>query len=389
MIFFANLLHKKPSAHAALDRNQNKRNEETEGRSKADPEIQKGGYMMNRKFFVALGIFALCAVFILPGPADAQKKRFFGIATGGTGGVYYPIGGALAQVLTDKIPDMVVTAQSGNASVANVNLIARGEIESGLAQNNVALAAYTGDKESWKTPQVKNLRTISSLYPETMHFIALKKSGIRSLHDFKGKRIIVGDRGSGTEFDSRRVLESIGLTYDDIQPIFVYYATAVQRMKDEQADAIIWTSGVPNASMLEVATTKDVVFLPFPDEALEKLTSKYPYYAPVTMPVAYPKQEPVKTVALLALWVTSSDVPEKDVYDVTYHLYEKTPLLYRAKKDEVTGYSVVSQVHELGKNVKPENAFLGVTIPLHLGAYKYYKEKGFDVPPELVPTEAK
>ena len=344
---------------------------------------------MNRKFFVALGIFALCAVFILPGPADAQKKRFFGIATGGTGGVYYPIGGALAQVLTDKIPDMVVTAQSGNASVANVNLIARGEIESGLAQNNVALAAYTGDKESWKTPQVKNLRTISSLYPETMHFLALKKSGIQSLHDFKGKRIIVGDRGSGTEFDSRRILESIGLTYDDIQPIYVYYATAVQRMKDEQADALIWTAGVPTAAMLEIATTKDVVFLPFPDEALGKLTGKYPYYAPVTMPAVYPNQEPVNTVALMALWVTSADVSEQDVYDVTYHLWEESALLHRAKKEEVTGYSVLGQIHGQGRNIKPENALLGVTIPLHKGAYKYYKEKGIDVPPELVPPEAK
>lgn len=344
---------------------------------------------MSRKFFVTVGILALCVAFVLPGPADAQKRRFFGIATGGTGGVYYPLGGALAQVLTDKIPDMVVTAHSGNASVANTNLVARGEVESGLVQNNVALAAYTGDKESWKTPQVENLRIICSLYPETMHFMALKKSGIQSLHDFRGKRIIVGDRGSGTEFDSRRILESIGLTYDDIEPIYVYYATAVQRMKDEQADALIWTSGVPNAAMLEVATTKDVVFLPFPEEALENLTSKYPYYAPVTMPAAYPNQEPVNSVALMALWVTSSDVPEKDVYDVTYHLWEETALLHRAKKEEVTGYSVLGQVHTQGRNIKPENAFLGITVPLHIGAYKYYKEKGFDVPPELVPPEAK
>ena len=344
---------------------------------------------MKRKYFVVAGMVALCAVLILSGPADAQKKRFFGIATGGTGGVYYPLGGALAQLLTDKIPDMVVTAQSGNASVANVNLIARGEVESGLAQNNVALAAYTGDKESWKTPQVKNLRAICGMYPETTHFVALKKSGIQSVYDYKGKRIIVGDKGSGTEFDSRRILESLGLTYDDIQPIFVYYAAAVQRMKDEQADALIWTSGVPNANMLEIATTKDVVFLPFPDDAAKKLSAKYPYYAPVTMPASYPHQEPVKTIALLAIWVTSTNVPEKDVYDVTYHLWEKTPLIYRASKEEVTGYSILGQIHDQGKNVKPENAFLGVTVPLHMGAYKYYKEKGFDVPPELVPPEAK
>src|SRR5512140_2340565 len=112
---------------------------------------------MKKGSLFAIGIFALALILALPGPADAQKKRFFGIATGGVGGVYYPLGGALAQALTNKIPDMVVTAQTGNASVANVNLIARGEVETGIAQNNVALAAFTGDKEQWKTPQVKGL----------------------------------------------------------------------------------------------------------------------------------------------------------------------------------------------------------------------------------------
>jgi uncharacterized protein len=345
---------------------------------------------MNRKLLVIVGILALCVVMALPGPANAQqKKRFFGIATGGTGGVYYPLGGALAQTLTNKIPDMVVTAQTGNASVANVNLIARGEVESGLAQNNVALAAYIGDKESWKTPQVKELRCIAAMYPETTHFIALKKSGIKSMADFKGKRIIVGDKGSGTEFDSRRILASLGLTYNDIQPIYVYYAAAVQRMKDEQADALIWTSGVPNANIIEIATTKDVVFLNFPDDAAKKLAAQFPYYAQVTMPASYPKQEPVKTIALLALWVTSSKVPEKDIYDVTYHLWGKSPLIYDAKKTEISGADILANVHEQGRNVKLENALLGVTIPLHKGAYKYYKEKGIAIPAGLVPPEAK
>jgi len=339
-----------------------------------------------------LSVLAVVAIgFAVSAPANSAMKRFFGIATGGVGGVYYPLGGACAQCLTNKIPDMVVTAQSGNASAANVNLIARGEVESGLAQNNVALAAYIGDKESWKTPPVPKLRGIASMYPETTHFVALKKSGIKSIRDFKGKRIIVGDKGSGSEFDSRRILEVIGLSYDDIEPVFVYYATAVQRLQDEQADACIWTSGVPNASMIEIATTKDVVFLDFPEDLTQKIHEKYPYYAPVTIPAnSYHNQpNPVKTIGIIALWVTSADVPEKDIYDVTYNLWEATGLIYREKKDQISCAQVLATVHKQGENVKLENALLGMTVPLHVGAYKYYKEKGIAIPDDLIPPEAK
>jgi hypothetical protein len=347
--------------------------------------------MVKKMFCVTVVLFLVLAL-ALPGPASAQqKKRFFGIATGGVGGVYYPVGGALAQTLTNKIPDMVVTAQTGNASVANVNLISRGEVESGIAQNNIAFAAFTGEKETWKTPQVKDLRCIASLFPETVHIVALAKSGIKTVYDMKGKRIIVGDKGSGTEFDSRRFLESFGMTYDNIQPIYVYYAAAVQRMQDEQADALFWTAGVPISSIIEIATTKDVNFVSFPEDVIAKLNVKYPYYAKVQMPAkSYPKQpQPVTTVALPALWVTSTKVSEKDVYDVTYHLWEKTPQIYEANKAAASGAEVMARVHEQGKNVKLENALLGVTVPLHAGAYKYYKEKGINIPPALVPPEAK
>ncbi|MBU1208410.1 MAG: TAXI family TRAP transporter solute-binding subunit [Proteobacteria bacterium] len=346
---------------------------------------------MSKRVLLASIFFVLVLVFAISGPADAQKKRFFGIATGGIGGVYYPVGGAISIALTNTIPDMVATAHTGNASVANVNLISRGEVESGLSQNNVALAAYTGDKEAWKTPQVKNLRAIASLFPETTHILVLKKTGIKSVYDFKGKRLIVGDKGSGTEFDSRKFLEAMGMSYKDLEPIYVYYAAAVQRIQDEQADAMFWTSGVPNANMIEISTTKDVTYIPFPDEVIKKLYAKYPYYTPVTMPAnSYPKQNyPVKTVAIMAIWVTRAEVDEKAVYDVTSHMWEKKPQLYREKKELASGAEMAAAAHEQGKNVKLENAFLGLTVPLHKGAYKYYKEKGINIPPALVPPEAK
>jgi len=345
---------------------------------------------MSRRTLVVTILVIVAFVFAVSGPAMAGK-RFFGVATGGVGGVYYPLGGACAQCLANKISDMVVTAQSGNASVANTNLIARGEVETGLAQNNVALAAYVGDKKTWKTPQVKNLRGIASMYPETIHLVVLRKSGIKSVHDIRGKRVIVGDKGSGTEFDSRRILDAIGLSYADIRPVFVYYATAVQRMKDEQADGLFWTAGVPTATIIELATTKDVVFLPFPDDVARKLHNKYPYYAQVTMPAnSYLKQpNPVRTVAMMAIWVTISDVDAKAIYDVTYNLWEDSPLIYRKGQERISCAKVLAKVHKQGENVRLENALLGMTVPLHVGAYKYYKEKGISIPKHLIPPEAK
>jgi len=183
----------------------------------------------------------------------------------------------------------------------------------------------------------------------------------------------------------------MGLSYNDLEPIYVYYAAAVQRMQDEQADALFWTAGVPISSIIEIATTKDVVFIPFPDDIIKKLHGKYPYYAPVTLPAkAYPKQNtPVNTVAIICLLVSRAEVDEKAVYDITYHLWEKTPQIYRDKKELASGAEIMAAAHEQGKNVKLENALLGVTIPLHKGAYKYYKEKGIQVPAALIPPEAK
>jgi len=347
---------------------------------------------MAKKIFLVTVVLFLVLTLALPGPASAQqKKRFFGIATGGVGGVYYPLGGALAQALTNKIPDMVVTAQTGNATVANINLISRGEVESGIAQNNISLAAYMGDKETWKTPQVKGLRGISVLFPEVTHIVALKKAGLKSINDIKGKRVIVGDKGSGTDFDVQRILATMNMTYNDIQPIYVYYAAAVQRMQDEQADLLFWTAGMPISSITEIATTKDVEFLPFPEDVVKRLQAKYPYYTDVVIPAkTYPKQlNPVKSIAIISLWVTRADVSEKDVYDVTYNLWEKTPQLYREKKDPASGAEMMAAAHEQGKNVKLESALAGMTIPLHKGAYKYYKEKGINVPAALIPPEAK
>jgi TRAP transporter TAXI family solute receptor len=143
--------------------------------------------------------------------------------------------------------------------------------------------------------------------------------------------------------------------------------------------------------MIEISTTKDATYLPFPDDVIKRLQAKYPYYATVTMPAnSYPKQNyPVKTVAIMAIWVTRAELSEKDAYDVVSYMYEKKPQLYREKKDLASGAEMMAAAHEQGKNVKLETALLGLTVPLHAGAYKYYKEKGLQIPPALIPPEVK
>lgn len=151
---------------------------------------------------------------ILVGPAGAEQKRFFAIATGGTGDTYYPRVGVLAQALSNKIPNLIMTAQSGNASVANCNLIKNHQIESGFVQNHITCAAYNGIEQFEEHP-VTNLRAIASRYPETIQIVAREGTGIKTVADLKGKKLIPGDRGSGTEVDCKAVLWGVGLTYDD------------------------------------------------------------------------------------------------------------------------------------------------------------------------------
>ena len=260
-----------------------------------------------KKVWLMMTVVVLALALAASGPAEAQTKRFFGIATGGVGGVYYPLGGGLRPV-----PHQQDTGYDRNRPKRKC-LGGQHQFDRPGGRWNRAWPKTTWP---WRPtrgtrPPGKPRRCLSCavslpciLKPPILS--PLKNSGIKSVYDLKGKRVIVGDKGSGTEFDSRRILEALGMTYDDIKPVFVYYATAVQRLQDEQADACIWTSGVPNASMIEIATTKDVVFLDLPEEAMKKIVEKYPYYAPVTMPAnAYHNQkDPVKTIGMIALWIT-------------------------------------------------------------------------------------
>ncbi|MGB9750078.1 MAG: TAXI family TRAP transporter solute-binding subunit [Caldisericia bacterium] len=299
-------------------------------------------------------------------------KVFFGIATGGTGGTYFPVGGAIATIISNfadyetpsgKI-DVVATAQTSGASVANCNLISKKEIESGFAQNNVVFWAYTGTESFKDQTPIKNLRVIMSLYPETIQIVALKKSGIKTVFDLKGKKVAVGDKGSGTEIDARTILNIHGITYDDIEEQYMSFAEAADALKDERIDVLFTTAGIPTSSIVELATTKEITMVEITPEKVKELIERVPYYSEFTIPKETYKgmDKDVLTVTCLAQWVCDESLDTDLIYNIVKAVFEH-------KAD-------LEKVHAKGKDISPENAIKGVAIPFHPGAEKYYKEKG-------------
>lgn len=304
------------------------------------------------------------------GAALAAEKRFFAITTGGTGGTYYPLGGLLAQALTERVPEVVVTGQAGNASVANCNLIRDHQIESAFVQNNVAYSAYEG-KDQFAGKPVKNLRGIASLYPETIQIVARADSGIKSLKDIKGKKLIPGDRGSGTEVDTLNILQAMGLTYKDFAGVdWLGFSGAAQRLQDKQADVTFTTAGWPTAAITELAMSTPIVLVPIEEDLIKKLTKMFPFYSKVVIPKDTYKgmTRDVATITTMAQWVVDGQVPEELVYKLTRALWEKG-------KDGLSGADVMAKAHAKGKDVQLKTALKGMAIPLHPGAIRYYKEK--------------
>lgn len=294
----------------------------------------------------------------------ATEKQFLAIATGGTGGTYYPLGGALAQMLSNYVEGLIVTAQTGNASIANCNLIGRGQIETGFSQANTTYWCYTATGILKDTQPITNLRGIASLYPETIHIIATKASGIKTIEDLKGKRVGVGAPNSGTAADAEIILNAHGLTFDDIKADYLSFAEVAQRLIDGQIDAGFTTAGYPTSSVINIATKRDIVLIPISEEKINKLVAEIPYYGATVIPAGMYKgvEEPVSALATPALWVCDAKLSPTLVYKMTKALWEHR--------------DVLEKVHAKGKDVTLETALDGIGIPLHPGAELYYKEVG-------------
>ncbi len=294
----------------------------------------------------------------------AAERQFVAIATGGTGGTYYPLGGALAQMLSNNVDGLIVTAQSGNASVANCNLISRGQIETAFSQANTTYWSYSATGILKDAQPITNLRGIASLYPETIHIVALKASGIKTIEDLKGKKVGVGAPNSGTAADAEIILNAHGLTFDDIKADYLSFNEVAQRLIDGQIDAGFTTAGFPTSSIINIATKRDIVLIPMSAEKIKELVEAIPYYGATVIPGGLYKgvDEDVPALATPALWICDAKLSPTLVYKMTKALWEHR--------------DVLEKVHSQGKNITLETALDGIGIPLHPGAELYYKEVG-------------
>ena len=306
----------------------------------------------------------IAAAMFLGSASQADAKSYMSIATGGTAGTYYAVGGGIAKVVS-KASDIQVTAETGNGSVANVNLLAKKEIEGGFVQSDIAFWAYNG-KMMFKEP-VKNLRVIAALYPEHVQVLLAGESGIKTIADFKGKRIGVGAPGSGVEADVQAIFQVAGLTYKDIEANFLDFATTTNRFKDKQLDAAFVVAGYPTASIMDLAASRDFSMLSFDDAFMKKLIAEHPYFKPDVIPAnTYSRiTTDVVTPSVMALLVTHADVPDELVYKFTKAMFDNLP--------------EIQAVHAKGKEITLKTALDGATIPVHPGAAKYYAEKGIAV----------
>jgi len=299
--------------------------------------------------------------------AAAQNRQFFGIATGGTGGTYYPLGGMLAQLISNKATvggaKITATAETGNASVANAQLLGKGDIESAFVAADILDAAYRGAGQ-FKDKPIANLRALGALYPETVQLVVRADSPIKTFKDLKGRSVSSGSPGSGQWQLLGDLLEAHGMKREDVKEDLSSFTQSVDKIRDGNLDASLITAGLPTSAVTDLAQGHPVRIVPLSGPEIEKMREKQPYYASVKVPAGTYKgqDEQTETLAVMAIWATHDKLPQDTAYEVTKALYENT--------------AIMAQVHVQGKNITPETALQSISIPLHPGAEKYFTEKG-------------
>lgn len=311
-----------------------------------------------RKVVVLAMIMALVGFACTAGAVERLS-----LATGGTAGTYYPVGAGVASIVSKHVDGVEITAESTGASVANLKMLRAGNVDLMFGASNTSWGGYEGHPP-FEGAAVKNIRGITCLYPECFQFIVLKNSGIESIYDLKGKKVAVGAPGSGTERTAKMVLEAHGLTYDDIDEQFLNFGEAVTALKDRIIECGVVGSGYPTSAVVDAATTLDINLLEPDEEVMVPFIKDRPYLTLTTIPGGTYNgiDEDVNVVASPAIFSAREDLSEDVVYRITKALFENL--------DELAA------VHAQGKNVKLETALSAMSIPLHPGAEKYYKEVG-------------
>ncbi|HID27028.1 MAG TPA: TAXI family TRAP transporter solute-binding subunit, partial [Methanosarcinales archaeon] len=284
-------------------------------------------------------------------------------ATGGTGGIYYPLGGAIAKVINDADLGFEIEVKSTGGSVENARLVSSNKATLAIMQNDQAYYAMHG-MVAFENRALKNIRAIASLYPETIQIITNKNSGITSVVDLKGKKIAVGAKGSGTVENTKQILEVYGISMNDIKPIYSSFSEATVLLKHNQIDAAFLTAGAPTSAVTELSESIPIKIIPIEIAKANELTARYPYYEQdVIKAGAYSGVlDDVPTVAVMAILVTNKEADNTMIYKITKTIFDNE--------------NRIKKLHEKGAYIKKESALSGISIKLHLGAAAYYNKIG-------------
>lgn len=291
--------------------------------------------------------------------SDKLETKFVTIATGGASGPYNIIGTSLAEIYA-KTFGVNAKTQTTGASVENVNLLTQGKVDMVLALSDVVTDAIAGTND-FKAP-ITNIQQVAVLYPNVIQVVASEKSGIKNIEDLKGKRIAVGDQGSGTEVNARTLLEGFGITYDDVKVDYLGFADAADAMKAGKIEAAFFSSGLPNSSLLELEQGIKLQLVSINQDKLKKIIESKPYFKTFEIPVGtYGNTTAIPTTAVMNALLIRSDISEDDGYKLTKALFDNLDGLKNA--------------HQAANDISLETAQEGMVAPIHPGAKKYYDEQ--------------
>ena len=296
------------------------------------------------------------------GATSARAEEFINVLTGGTSGVYYPLGVALSKIYGDNIAGARTQVQATKASVENLNLLQAGRGEIGFSLGDSVQMAWDGNKEAGFPGKLDKLRGIAAIYPNYIQIVASQESGVKTLADLKGKSLSVGAPKSGTELNARAILKAAGMSYEALgKTEYLPFAESVELIKNRQLDATLQSAGMGVASIRDLATSLKINVVAVPAADVEKIGA--PYMAAVIPAGTYEGQtEDVPTAAVGNFLITHDGVSDETAYQMTKLLFDNLPALTAA--------------HAAAKAIDVKKALDGMPVPLHPGAERYYKEIG-------------
>lgn len=300
------------------------------------------------------------ALFGLSG-ASAQRQ-FLTVGTGGVTGVYYPVGGTVARIVNEADVGLRLTVESTGGSVFNVRAMEQGDLDLALAQSDVVYQAYHGT-EAFEEP-IESLRTVMGLHAEPLHLVCAADAGVESIRDLEGKRVNLGNPGSGILNTVQAVFEAYGIDESDLQAEYLRAAEAPDFLRDDRIDCFFYTVGIGGAAIQDIATTTDITLVPLDDEELVELIEQYPYYAFATVPAGTYRgvDEDVTIFGVKALFTTTTNLSEEVVYNIVSAV--------------LNNLDTFRQTHPALANLTPEDFTSGLGAPLHPGAERAYREAG-------------